>query len=600
MIARFALQVPEGRTPGSSLFVFCAALLLLAGSLLAGDGYRWGAIALLAVAATLQGRALPKNLPALCVVLFCAWYFVDAAWLTPNYTSEGMYRPLILLASFACFATMDRDATLRMFRFGVVLLALLAVLGLLQYFFGFWHLEHNPARSAATFVTPNTFATAIDLFLLPLSALYLVRGGSRPVFFLTLLLFAGLVSTGSRGGMLGLLAGILFLAAGLGASRLWDARTALYKLLFGWALAWGALVALSVLLTVLAAEGEAHALTYAWTSGSSERLQIYSMALDIALRAPFAGAGANMFVPLFQAIKPWSMHDRIFPLVHNDYLQVWLELGAVGALLLLAIVVTALVAAGRSARRQPDGAIALACGAALAASFAHAIVDFPLYVPFVLLVVGGYLGAIASVQGETARMAALWQPAHERLARLSTPLIKWVALFAVLLWVGQPTFASIAGHVGLAALREARTADALYWHAVARRLEPKNGTHYWTEGVVWRDQASLSGNAALMGRADQLFKEGMTVSPYDPKNFLERARLHILHRTLLPEPANATEVLSWTASALAVDPYWVPSQIAHARALAFSGKRDEARRMVDTMVVRYPNLRSVKDLAAEL
>ena len=60
------------------------------------------------------------------------------------------------------------------------------------------------------FATPNTLATALNLGLAPVLAYYLLGYGERGVYGLTLLLFAALLATQSRGGYLGLLVGFCF------------------------------------------------------------------------------------------------------------------------------------------------------------------------------------------------------------------------------------------------------------------------------------------------------------------------------------------------------------------------------------------------------
>ena len=67
-------------------------------------------------------------------------------------------------------------------------------------------------KGECNFYTANTFATGINLFLLPFIALYLSGVSPRLTYWLALLFFAGLMATQSRGGYLGLTAGILFLA----------------------------------------------------------------------------------------------------------------------------------------------------------------------------------------------------------------------------------------------------------------------------------------------------------------------------------------------------------------------------------------------------
>ena len=177
--------------------------------------YQWAGVALLALACA-PWRSLPANLLGLATVSYCAWQFANAVFFSPVYAAEGIYQPLMLLGAFFAFATLGRDRAVELFGAGVALASGLVLLGLLQHFFGasmldlaVWRLPENPLRGAATFVTPNSFATAINMFLVPLAGLYFV-GGSRRYLAIPLWLFAGLVATQSRGGMLAFLAGLAY------------------------------------------------------------------------------------------------------------------------------------------------------------------------------------------------------------------------------------------------------------------------------------------------------------------------------------------------------------------------------------------------------
>ena len=210
------LQSVEGRAARPSLFLAaCAGVALLAASLLPAHSYLgWGGLALLLLA--LRGapvRRFPANALSLGLALFCAWLFASAAFFTPHYSANGLYRPMVLFLGFAVAATMDREALEPLLRAAVGLLAGLVLIGLLQQFLGFWHLEQNPERAAATFVTPNTFATAINLVLLPLVALAATGRGGWKNYVFALWLFAGLLSTQSRGGWISFLAGVALVAA---------------------------------------------------------------------------------------------------------------------------------------------------------------------------------------------------------------------------------------------------------------------------------------------------------------------------------------------------------------------------------------------------
>ena len=591
----------EGRADWPSLFVSGAGLLLWAASLLAGDTYRWGAIALLALACA-PWRALPANALSAVAALFCAWQLGNALFLTPAYAADGLYRPVILLCAFAAFATLGREGAAYLFRAGIALLAVLVLLGLLQHFFGVWHLRHNPTRAAATFLTPNTFATAINLFLLPLAVLYLRRDRSPRVYGLILWLFAGLVATQSRGGMLALFAGLLFVAICLGWSALRQASGPVARLLVGGAAVWILVVALAGLSLPFAHGPAADSPSLdTWLARETwDRTEIYGTTLRLILEQPLAGAGANMFWPLFEPLKPAIFGDKTFTFAHNDYLQIWLEYGALGLALFLALGATVFELARSAYRRVPADPMALACGAALASCFAHAAVDFPFYVPFILFVAGGYLGALASGVGDSPRFGA-WRRSLELAGRVVTPRARWVAVLALIAWIAQPMLAQIAGRRALEVMSRGDVDAGLYWQSVARRLEPRNPVHYWAEAVIWRELAVDSGDRSYWAKMDALLAEGIRANP--PHEFtilLERARMHRRYSQFLDDPASPMEILAWVERAVAGAPGSVVGQAELARALAYADRGDEARRIARRLLERRPDSPLVRALAAEL
>jgi O-antigen ligase len=593
--------VLEGRAARPSLFIFAAGLLLLAASLLAGDAYRWGAIALL-VAAWAPWRAPSRDALSVLLLLFCGWMLADALFVTPAYAAEGWYRPVILFASFAAFASLPREAGLRLFKGGVAVVAILVLLGLAQHFLGFWHLENNPVRAAALFITPNTFATVINLFLLPLAVLYVVAARSPRVLALALWLFAGLVASQSRGGMLAFLAGLSFAAACLGWRRLSEARKYVARLVAGSAAVWVLVAGLGVIApnVVLDQEKSVAPGTQSASSDSFvdpwagrviwDRKEIYAATWQLIREHPFAGAGANMFKPLFEPVRPAVFGEKKIIFAHNDYLQIWLEYGLPGLILFAAVGIAALARARGLSRRTGDP-LPVASGAALASCFAHAFVDFPFYIPFILYVIGAFCGVLApmTASADTDRGKAL--PLSVRAALAFTA----VALLA------QPMVAQWASRHAFAVMGRGDLSAGLYWQSVARRLEPRNPEHYWREAVIWQQIAQDTGDRAQWARADRLLAEGMQANP--PNAFtitLDRARMHRLHANMLDKAGSPEEVLGWVQGALALAPTSVVGQAELARSLAFAGRDEEARRIERTLVAQRPHdplvLKLQKDL----
>jgi O-antigen ligase len=504
------------------------------------------------------------------------------------------------------FATMGSERAEELFGAGVALLCGLVLLGLMQHFFAIWRLDlevlrlqENPVRAAATFVTPNSFATAINMFLLPLTALYLLRGSGHH-FALVLWLFAGLVASQSRGGLLAWLAGLAYVAVCLGLPALRREQKRVLHLLAGCIGIWILVTAAATLTFSFSGDGAAHAsATDAWiVRGMAERPELYAATFDLILRHPVEGYGASMFFPLFESVKSAALRDAIYFYAHNDYLQVWLEFGAPGIVLLLALVFAALGVAIHAHRRAPATPLPLVCGAALAACFAHAAVDFPLYIPFLLLLIGAYLGALTAHVGSRMRLPEM------RIAgaamRALTPPIRWALTFAALLWLAQPVVAEMAVLRSIVLLSRGEARDGIYWQSVARRMEPRHPAHYWAEATIWRRQALMTRNPLLAEQADALFAGGVKVNPYEVANLLGRAELHRRHGELLKQAAPPAEILSWSEQAARLRPQSLAVQGELVRSLVHAGEKQRAQVLARSLREQYPDSEFARRLAVEI
>jgi O-antigen ligase len=582
--------------------IFGAALMLLAASARTERGFQWAGVALLALACA-PWRSLPVNLLSLAVIPYAAWQLSSAVFLSPVYAAEGIYQPLVLLAAYVAFSGLGRERATELFGAGVALAAGMVLLGLLQHYVGLWQVdlpvlrfEDNPVRAAATFVTPNSFATVVGMFLAPLASLYVVGGGRRRLA-LALWLFAGLVVSQSRGGMLAFAVGLAFAGLSLGPAIVVQRKRRCLQLVAGFTMSWLAVV-MADAITFGGSGGVERLANDAWVArGVAERPDLYAATIRLAMEHPFLGAGANMFFPLFEAVKPAQLWDAVYFYSHNDYLQTWLEFGVPGLALLLALAATALVTALRSFRRSPDDAFPLVCGSALAVCFAHAMVDFPLYIPFILLLVGAFLGAFTAHAGGGASAWASWIGA--RAAVPSNP-VRWAIAVAALAWLFQPVFAELAHHRSRQLLARGEVRDALYWQSVARRLEPRHPAHYQAEAMIWRAQAILTKNPALAAQADALFEQGARVNPYDVGNLIGRSELHRRHRDLLAAPAPPAQVLAWSERAAQLRPLVFSVQAEYVRTLAFAGEREQARKLARALLEQYPQLDFARRLAAEV
>jgi hypothetical protein len=241
-------------------------------------------------------------------------------------------------------------------------------------------------------------------------------------------------------------------------------------------------------------------------------------------------------------------------------------------------------------------------GAAVTSIFAHAVVDFPLYIPALLVVLGAFLGAAnreLTDMGITQfqfPISALFEKIGLSLNRigLRTEFLRKVAVSLIMLWLAMPILAWAAADIGLRKLMKGDARGGLYWHSIARNLEPRNTLYYWKEGIIWRDQATTLENpdAAQKAaeKADKLFLAGLNANLYyDTQNLVARILLHRDNRNLLEKPATVEELVSWAERLCSRDPHSRGAQLEYVRTLAFAGKKQEVMLFAKQMQGRNPD-----------
>lgn len=352
-----------------------------------------------AVWAQLPGRQEAALAPALAGVA-PGWMKMS---LTPDRTwatALGLFPGLGLFVG--CLAA---GATGR-FRLVVILLlgaGLSMGLGALQLAEGgdAFHLDGRTADGAVSgfFVNRNHLATLI-LMSLPFAAALAAPGRRWPVsprilrwggVLFGLLAVVTLAAIRSRAGVV-LLAPAILLCL-LIMLRAGDARQSIRALRL-WA---GGVVAagLGVLafgLSPLMARFEA-------AGGAEDRLGRWPVVLEVAGRYQPVGGGLGSFRPLYGSVEPVAELDgTFFNHAHNDYLELWLETGWLGAAVLALALVWVAPRWIRAWRKGPDGGdpLVLAAGAALILIALHSVVDFPIRSLTNLVVVALCMGLIAA------------------------------------------------------------------------------------------------------------------------------------------------------------------------------------------------------------
>ncbi|HKZ09284.1 MAG TPA: O-antigen ligase family protein [Rhodanobacteraceae bacterium] len=329
-------------------------------------------------------------------------------------------------------------------------------------------------------------------------AVWWISRFTRGAAWLCLLFAAAILPTGSRLGLAGLLVGATIYAwarrRGRGESRV--PRDWINVSLAG-------LITLGSLALLLHNDGYAAALLR-WNDFHSVlgRLQLWQASLHLVAAKPLHGYGLDHFAlvlpdglravaaPL-DAIARSRMPDLLTAHAHNDFLEMGVETGIPGALLLLALFALGL----RSARRaldsirssaatdpsnelhSPNRTRVVTAPPALAASlgvlFMLALASAPLHTPATALLFWLVLGCMAGLAPIAATNSSFAGSGRRGWQRAGS-VVAICAMLAVAGWTGHRAFALLtenrqaAAAAALAAAGQAREAERLYGSALAR------------------------------------------------------------------------------------------------------------------------------------
>jgi O-antigen ligase len=435
-----------------SFFILPALLFALLISSVEGFVFWWAGLACLIFAIIIR---LPRTFNwsplSIAVIVYIAFLVFNIFISSPSFTAKGLYFLCYFTAGFLVFSCLNKEQTEFVFKLTTGLFLLLAVWAIFQYITGQGYLTRAWPRVNAIFFTPNTFAAAINLILLPLTAVFLFSPDKRAVFFCMLFLFIVLLLTQSRGGMLAFLSGLVVIWITGRASKEYQADGKSWlKLIAGLIIVFcifsiGELARKSgKYASIIEGLAGVSRLTNEIKSGT-ERLKIYDIAWQRIKEKPFLGYGYNHFQYYQLSDQPLSRKGITTQFVHNDYLQIWMETGIIGLLLLLTIMVLFYLTLFRyikSSGQYVTLAVALLAG--MTAYFTHAMVDFVMYPPVLLLMFGAYLGITNSLLAGDGYRMQLFNPGRMEKRGLRFSVIRAVAGVFLAAWLSQPAIAQLA------------------------------------------------------------------------------------------------------------------------------------------------------------
>ena len=445
----------------------------------------------------------------------------------------------------------------------------------------------NP-RPAGTFLNPNYLAGWFAATILFCAGRWIAAPDScaaRWYALATAPLFAGFVLSGSRGALIGIVAGGMLLAALVWPALKPGRRRGLVALLVVVGLAGGATLALRM--------RQPDPYRY-------QRLKIWQASLTPLLSAPWAGSGPGQFVReapnlQFPDGRGALRYDRGFRTTHSDWIRVAAEFGWPGVAAFGWIVVSVLAHVAR--RRRSSDPVDAAALAALACLFVHAGVDNLSRAPALYLLGAAFFGVVTAVEGPARRTVrpswrlfavgvavhlfligdlAPWRGWSERGA---TPAPSGSALRATV-WNPADAEASMLW----AEVRLSQGLHDLSAYAAARPLAERAVQLSPRDGELLRRLARIEVAAVGVLPFDRAGRERIA-SLYRDSEALQRSNPGVpieLAAFLLDagDPAGARRAAE---RALNIEPQAVAPRLLLARALLEAGDPERARKLMDEM-----------------
>ncbi|MFC1516708.1 O-antigen ligase family protein [Thermodesulfobacteriota bacterium] len=262
--------------------------------------------------------------------------------------------------------------------------AFLSIFGLLKTSgnnpFPWWtypEITQNVDRLASTYGNANHLAGYMEMAIPLLLGLMLAGPRGVRLFLLiciTLLLFLSLMLSLSRGGWIGMLSGLLFMAATLSFDNpVVKKRLVMIVVVGAFASAVFVLSSTPTVKRILDLQQKA---------GLEARMAVWGGVVDMIQDHPMFGAGPGTFATVYTQYQPPGLNRRYFA-AHNDYLQLVSEAGLpVIAIMLWMIVV--LYRKGFKKIKNPSRlvrGVTLGAMSGITAILVHSVSDFNLHIP---------------------------------------------------------------------------------------------------------------------------------------------------------------------------------------------------------------------------
>ena len=549
------------------------------------------------------GLSIPKTPLALCLTLFWIWLAVSLTWsLAPNISVFNFWWVGSLVLVFWLY-TLTPERDMLWSHAAIILLVLALVLALM----GIYQVLVFEQQARSVFETRNTHAAFLNLVTVPASAYFLIlidqKNSSRYRSILLgavlYVLFYSIFTTASRGGTVSLVISMGVLAA---LTLRYASRRGITLLL---------LLTVAAYLSTKISHGELSE-RMPQLFQDTGRMVIWESSWELLRAAPWKGIGLGLFYLAYPPYRnPVDNSGGFF--AHNDYLQIWIETGLPGMLLLVSVLFAAFWLLIRTLPKTgSDNAFrielsGLFCG--LLAVAGHSIVDFNLYILSIMMASGLLMGRFHDLAIRKLRVTAFRIRFSRIVGRQAYPAIVILLFLLPIFYFIALGLANSYYDKALLLAREGKLQEADINLATASRFTPSDDRILIAHADLYRHAATLL-PADAEGGKKSLFNDSLKFLDSAEQANPLRALTHVIRGRLYQQnPALAGDTWQLLAAesyrrALNLNPKLFLGRLDYAELLLQSGQKEMALETLEAGV-KYeyypmPNLIPFYSLTARL
>lgn len=452
------------------------------------------------------------------------------------------------------------------------LISIWAIYGLVQYYY-----LHVPSN--ASFLNRNSLAALINLALIPASGYFLLSEKERPWKFLTnkvlaitlIILFLTIFIITSRGGSLSLILGFVILFSLL---RKHIKKSQLYFLFV--------IILISFLLATLSqyftsglpdAFAERMITLKDTAEAGNSRFIIWKSLLPLFADMPWYGFGLGSLWVFWPPYRPASDLSAGF-FAHNDYMQITLEAGYPGIILLILLFIFLLLSFIRTLKNNIEinnlsllqRVELISLFSALTTFSAHSIFTYNFYILPLLIIAGFYLGRFNQLITMNSNSLKTFPALNTYFKPITFIFCSAGLIFILCGYFLSISFSSFYNNQAKELMRKNKYQDSNVLFLKAQRLAPLMDNPFFSHADLLRRGADKLISVNKIDKANSLLK-------YAHENLDEAEKLNPLRpqthhiRGLIYEKNQPEKAIVEFKKALKLDPRFLFSRIQLARLL---------------------------------